>query len=594
MPRQTLAGLVAVGIAIVSILATWLLTRPADIAPLPAQALSVTLPEEHDFVEAALSPDGTTLVYVAIADGRTQLFVRSIATFAVEPLAGTADATQPFFSPDGKRVGFFAAGFLRWVSLDGGAPVDVAPVAGETAGASWSASDEIIFAPLGGQGLQRVSSRPLADESTPTVSDVTQLNEDADEIAHGWPHLLPDGQSIVFTVGRNEREPRLAWMSLETRDRQLLEPADGPAFHVDSGHFVYTRRGEIFAMPVDVGEQTVTGPVRLVASGVSGSPVGYNRLGQSSLAASRSGLLAYAPESDAAPDNLLVWVDRDGSAEPVDGVPARHQTPRVSPDGSLIAMAVSAGTFTRDLWVLDVATGTRQPITQQAGDNHSPLWADDGRGITFSSNRDGPQRVYRATPTGSRLETLLFGDGRTPGSWSPDDRNLFFHELQGEQGRDIWVWTPGSGESTLLLGGSANERSPAISPDGRRLAYVSDAEDGDQVYVRPFPGTADERVSPAGGTEPVWSPDGSELFFRRGRDLVAVEITADTNQVSAPRRLFSGSFVRNPGGNVAAYDIDQDGSRFLMLQPVGRTQTLSIINQWQDTVFRDDRVGVEP
>ncbi len=594
MPRHTLAGVIAIGIAVVSILATLRLTRPANVEPLPAHALSVTLPEEHDFVEAALSPDGTTLVYAAIADGRTQLFVRSLATFAIDPLAGTEDATQPFFSPDGRRVGFFAAGFLRWVSLDGGAPVDIVPVAGETAGASWGAGDEIIFAPLGGQGLQRVSIRSPADDSTPTVSDVTQLDEDAAEIAHGWPHLLPDGRSIVFTVGRNERDPRLAWMSLETKDRQLLAPADGPASYVDSGHFVYTRRGEIFAMPVDVDEQTVMGPVRLVASGASGSPVGYNRLGQSSLAVSRSGLLAYAPESDASPDNLLVWVDRGGAAEPVDGVPARHQTPRVSPDGSLMAMAVSAGAFTRDLWVLDLTTGTRQRITHQAGDNHSPLWANDSRGITFSSNRDGPQRVYRVAPTGSRLETLLFGDGRTPGSWSPDERNLFFHELQGEQGRDIWVWTPSSGESTLLLGSNANERSPAISPDGRRLAYVSNARDGDQVYVRPNPGTADVRVSPAGGTEPVWSPDGSELFFRRGRDLVAVEITADTNQVSAPRRLFSGAFVSDPGGNVAAYDIGRDGSRFLMLQPVARTETLSVISQWQDAVFRDDRVGAEP
>lgn len=594
MPRHTLAGVIVIGIAVVSILAAWRLTRPADIAPLPARALSVTLPEGHDLVEAALSPDGTTLVYAAIADGQAQLFVRSLATFAIEPLAGTEDATQPFFSPDGRRVGYFSAGFLRWIALDGGAPVDVVPVAGETAGASWSAGDEIIFAPLGGQGLQRVSIRPRADDSRPTVSDVTQLDEDAAEIAHGWPHLLPDGRSIVFTVGRSERDPRLAWMSLESRDRQFLEPADGPAFHVDSGHIVYTRRSEIFAMPVDIDEQTVLGPVRLVASGVSGNPIGYNRLGRSSLVASRSGLLAYAPESDASPDNLLAWVDRGGAAVPVDGVPARHQTPRVSPDGSLIAMAVSAGTFTRDLWVLDLTTGERRRVTHQAGDNHSPLWADDSRRITFASNRDGPQRVYRATPTGSRVETLLFGDGRTPGSWSPDERNLFFHELQTEQGRDIWVWTPGSGESTLLLGSNANERSPAISPDGKWLAYVSDARDGDQVYLRPYPGTADVRVSPSGGKEPVWSPDGSELFFRRGRDLVAVAITADTNQVSAPRRLFSGSFVSNPGGNVAAYDISRDGSRFLMLQPVTRTDTLSVISQWQHAVFRDDRVGAEP
>ena len=487
MPRHTLSIIVlgVVGIAVVYLFA-WSLSRPAGVVPQSPRALTVTLPDGHDVIEAAIAPDGTTLVYAAVADGQTQLFARPLATFTVEPLAGTEGATQPFFSPNGMRVGFFADGFLRWVALDGSRPVDVIPVSGGTAGASWNTGDQIVFAQLGGHGLRRVSAAGEADGTPAAVADLTTLDEDASEIAHGWPHVLADGRSILFTVSRSDRDPRLAWLSLESGERQLLKPIDGPVFHVDSGHLVYVRRGEIFSSPVDVEEMTVTGPERLVASGAAASPVGYSCLGQSSLVAARSGLLVYAPESDPSPENVLTWVDHDGASDPVDGVPARHQAPRVSPDGRQIAVAVTTGNFTRDLWILDLTTGQRRQVTREAGDNHSPLWAEDSRRITFASNRDGPQRVYRLDPSsGARVETLLFGDGRTPGSWSPQERNLFFHELQTEHGRDLWVWTPASDESSRLLGSTANERSPAISPDGRWLAYVSDRRDGDQIYIRP-------------------------------------------------------------------------------------------------------------
>ena len=597
MPRQTLS--IAIVLGIVGIAVVYLVVRslagPAGVVPLSPRALSVTLPEGHDFVEAAIAPDGTTLVYAAIAHGRTQLFARPLSTFTVEPLAGTQGATQPFFSPDGMRVGFFADGFLRWVALDGSRPVDVVPVPGETAGASWGAGDQIVFAQLGGHGLQRVSAEHEADGTLPVVVDLTTLDEDASEIAHGWPHVLADGRSMIFTVSRSDLDPRLAWLSLESGERQLLEPVDGPAFHVDSGHLIYARQGEIFARPVDAEDMTVTGPERLVASGAAANSVGYNRLGQSSLVATRTGLLLYAPASDPSPANVLTWVDHDGESHPVDGVPARHQAPRVSPDGGQIAVAVTTGNFTRDLWILDLASGVRRQITREAGDNHSPLWTEDSRRITFASNREGPQRVYRVDSSGGeRVETLLFGDGRTPGSWSPAERNLFFHERQAERGRDIWVWTPDSDESSLLLGSTANERSPTISPDGRWLAYVSDTRDGDQVYIRHYPGTAEVRVSPTGGTEPVWAPDGSELYYRRGRNLVAAAITADSGQAEAPRHVFAGAFVNDPGGNVAAYDISPDGSRFLMLQPVSRTGTLSVIEHWQDAVFGNSQRSKEP
>ena len=579
---------VTLAIAIASVLATWLLTRPAPVEPAPMQALSIALPDDHTFVEAALSPDGTKLVYAAIAGGRVQLFLRSLDTFRVEPLAGTENATQPFFAPDGSRVGFFSSGFLRWMALDGSGPIDVTTISGETAGATWGPDGQIVFAPLGGRGLQSVSVDSSGNEAAALVTAITELDEDAGEISHGWPVWLPGQESLIFTVGREDLDPRLAWMALDSVERELLTPVDGSAYYLDSGHLVYARRDEIFAMPVDPVEHEVTGPARLVASGVASSSVGYERLGQSSLVAARTGRLVYASEADSPTDNLLTWVDRDGSTTDVDGVAASHQTPRVSPDGVQIAMTIQGGVFGRDLWTHDIATGERRRLTQEAGQNHSPVWSEDGRWITFASNRDGPQRIYRVMAgTDSRLETLLFGDGRTPGSWSPADGDLFFHELQHGRGRDIWVWTRRSGEGRVLLGTNANERTPAISPNGRWLAYVSDTEDGDQVYVRPQPGESDTRVSLAGGVEPVWSRDGAELFYRSGRDLFSVAVNAESGELSSPRRLFAGVFVSDPGGNVPAYDVSIDGARFLMLRPNTRATALSVVDRWQSAVFTD-------
>ena len=585
---------VTLGIAVASVVATWFLMRPAPVATPPMLALSIVLPDDHEMVEAAISPDGARLVYAAIANGRVQLFLRSLDTFTTEPLAGTEDATQPFFAPDGTRVGFFSSGFLRWVAFDGSRPVDVIPVSGETAGAAWGPGERIVFAPLGGRGLQSVSVDQSRNAPETTVQ-VTELDEEAGEVSHGWPVLLPDGRSIVFTVGREDRDPRLAWMALDSEEREMLAAADGSAFYLASGHLVWARRAEIFAMPVDSAEREVTGTTRLVADGVAGSAVGYDRLGRSSVVAARTGRLVYASESASPTNNLLTWVDRRGSTTDVDGVAQRHQAPRLSPDGSQIAMTIQGGTFSRDLWTYDVATGARRQLTREAGENHSPVWSEDGRWVTFASNRDGPQRIYRVTAgAGNRIETLLLGDGRTPGSWSPADRDLFFHERQQNRGRDIWVWTRRTREGRVLLGTNANERSPAISPNGRWLAYVSDAEDGDQVYLRPNPGGSDTRVSPSGGVEPVWSRDGSELFYRRGRDVVSVTVDAETGEPSSTRRLFAGAFVRDPGGNVPAYDVSVDGSRFLMLRPDASAGALSVVDHWQSAVFTDQPSDVEP
>ena len=597
--------------AVLSGIATWLVSRPPDSSP-AREAFSIALPVDRDVVEFALSPDGTTLVYAAVTPGETEddvagdarirLYLRRLDSFDAQPLAGTQNATQPFFSPDGTRVGFFADGVLRWMTLDGQLPVDIIPVRSRTAGASWTTDDRIVFATLDGHGLRMVSlssgevDGPNRDDGR-VITTLTTPDTTAGEISHGWPYVLPDGRSIVFTVGRRDRDARLAWLTPESEEYDLLWPVDGGAFYVapagessnGQGALVFVRRGEVFALPVDPILHEVTGPVQAVTDGVAGSAAGYTRLGRSTLVAAQTGRLAYTTSTRDAARTVLAWVDRLGHSVDIDAIEARHEAPRVAPDGSSIVMAIRQGPFSRDLWEYSTGPGTRRQLTIGAGDNHSPVWTQDGRFVTFASNRDGPQGLYQLSLSGPlTADTLLAGDARTPASWGRDGHTLFFHESSLDRQRDVWAWDAMKNAQSprLLIGTSANERAPAISPDGRWLAYVSDIKDGDQVYVTPYPDGAGQRVSTAGGAEPVWSNDGSELFYRRGRDLFVVPLSEIVDAATAgdeppaSRHLFSGSFVSDPGGNVASYDVGPDGARFVMLRPSTRTTGISVISGW--------------
>ena len=462
--------------------------------------------------------------------------------------------------------------------MHGGPVVDVVPIHSHTAGAAWGPDDGIVFAALDGEGLRRVPAEPGGADVTMEV--LTRVDRDEGEVAHGWPQLLPGGGGLVFTVGRDDRDPRLAWLAPGAEEPTQLAPADGGAFFVESGHLVYARRGEAFAVSIDLDTAEV-GPITAVIDDVASSAAGYGRLGRSSLVASSSGRLVYVTLPPPPTRNRLVWVEPSGAWHDVDGVEALHEAPRTTLDGSRIAMAVRTGPFRRDLWMREAAPGPRRRLTNEAGDNHSPVWSVDGRRLAFASNREGLQQIYRMTVDDDppRVEHWIDGDARTPGSWSAAG-TLLFHEALPARGRDIWRWTGevGDGVATVLLGTPANERTPALSGDERWLAYVSDAVDGDQVYVRRHPDGPEWRVSRSGGTEPVWSKDGRELYFRRGLELFAVSV--GPTEPGAARRLFEGTFARDPSGNVPSYDVDGTGSRFLMIR-AARPTTLSVLTGWE-------------
>ena len=578
--------------------------RPVPPPELPdRRALSIAIAADRELLDIAISPDARRIAYTAIADGRSRLYVRRLGRFETEVVPGTEGATQPFFAPDGSAVAFFADGWLRTVSLGriagdeqddgpgGGKPdgmTAVCRVTGEAAGGTWDAGGLIVFGGPGISGLQQVSAtggEPVA---------LTVVDTESEETAHGWPHIV-DERWILFTTGRHGRDPRLSLLDRRTGETLPLLLADGGGWVIEPSTVVFVRRGEVFAARLGLDDDDEgRGPrsPRPVLGGAAGNAAGHRGLGRSRFAAARDGTLVFVPPPSTGGDNRLVWVDRSGRSEPLDLVAAQHQTPRISPDGRRVAVSTLTAILRRDLWLLDLATGNRRQLTAEAGDNHSPLWSRDGATLTLASSRTGLQRLFRLRVRSlDVLGPLLGGDQRTPGSWSPDGRRLAFHELGPDGLRDIWTWREGSGdEAAPWLATDANERAPAFSPDGRWIAYVSDADrhEGDQVYVRPTDeaeGGAAIRITPAGGTEPVWAKGGAALFYRRGRSLYRVAIDDGGAPLAGPEHLFDGGYLSDPLGNLPAYDTAPDGERFLMLEAAGRASIVHFLTGWQATAL---------
>lgn len=627
--RRTGRALLIAGLTGIAVLAAglgwWLAEDDPTSPPAARRALSVLAPDELELLDIAVSPDGQQLAFTAIRDGRARLFVRPIASFEAVELPDTAGAEQPFFSPDGSAIGFFAGTQLKRSAVPSEAdqplpaPAPVAELAGIPAGGHWRHDGTIVFGGPGNAGLLAVPS----DGGTPAA--ITTVDTGSGETAHGWPQRFDDDH-LLFTIGRRGRDPRVAVVHVETGRSRSLLLADGGGFLVEPNTIAVARRGEIFAARVDQdllenlddpdaapadrpsdiaialgapedagmdGAAVALSP-RPVLRGVASNAFGFHGLGRARFAAARDGALVFVPPAVTGGASRLVLVDRDGRAEPIDSVVAQHQTPRVSPDGRRIVFGATTTILQRDLWLLDPADGSRQRLTENAGDNHSPVWSRDGRSITFASSRTGLQQVFRLRLR--EFETsgpLLAGDLRTPGSWSPGNRRLAFHELHPDRRRDIWTWRDGDDDDPEpWLTTDANERAPVYSPDGRWIAYVSDGEaaGGDQVYIRAATagaGAPPVRVSPAGGTEPVWAETGDVLFFRRGRGLYEAPIDNDAGGRAAaggPALLFEGTFLADALGNLPAYDVTSEG-RFVMMELASRPSVVHIVSGWHAAVF---------
>ena len=530
----------------------------------------------------AVSADGRFLAYSAESesDQRLHLYVRpleGISTDADREIAGSAGAHNPFFAPNGNAIAFFSGGAI-WRTATTVASSDVAPrriadAPTAAAGGTWTDDGRIIFAPLDGDGLMAVS------DAGGSAKALTTLNQRSGELEHGWPHALPSG-AILFTVSERGRDPHLETISAAGERKRQPVPAVGQAQFVSSGHLVYSYLGNLLAVAFDVDKLQTRGVPTAVAKGVQ-TISGFGNLGRSGFSVSRTGTLAWLPASPEDARSLLVRVDRSGRHSPLPAPADIYQSPRLSPDGRRIAVVVRPGVITRDIRVLDASKADRVLMTLSGGDNQSPAWMGDSRRLTFGSNRDGLQKIYVAN-VGQRardprpLFSIDVSAPRNPASWALTRPLLALYEIDPIRRRDVMIYRVGE-SVTPVAATAANERSPVVSPDGRWIAYVSDASNRDEIYVQRLDAGADpKQLTTTGGIEPVWTREG--LFYRSGDRLMLVAWKDD--KPADATEVLDGVFERDPGANLAAYDVDPRGQFFLMLKSASAPKELRIVTNW--------------
>lgn len=522
--------------------------------PLPADAPLASGAERA----LTISPDGRTIVYVAGGAAGPRLYRRALDRFDAIPIPSTDGAGNPFFSPDGEWIGFTAARKLQKVRVDGGPAQTICEVGGDVRGAAWSPANVIVFAPAPASSLWQVP----ADGGVPTP--LTTLRFGAGERTHRWPHILPDGLGVMFTVGHAEAssfdEASVAVAELSDPDHRIVlnHATDARCWRPDL--LLCARQATLMAAPFDLQRRELTGALSTVVAGVSMTSTGAVQA-----ACSSPDVLVHAPGRVEVPERSLVIVARDGRCLQVMPGGDAIEEPRISPDGSDIV--VGRRGRGSDLWLCD---RVRQVFRRLTFDEHSfaGIWGSGVRTITYSSGCHGVADLYEIAPDRSGEATLLLQTDfdKVPGSWSPGGAELAYTEYHPESGADIWIFARASGTARPLVRTRFNEYGPRVSPDGRHLAYTGDESGRREVYVVSLPEGIDKcQVSTDGGAEPVWSPDGRELFYRVGHRTMRVDVSRGPHRSGVPTTLFEQRHVPGAVTGLANYDVASDDGAFVFV-----------------------------
>jgi len=529
----------------------------------------------------AISPDGRQLVYVAESQGRTQLYRRPLDRADAAPIEGSVGAADPFFSPDGRWIGFFAGENVMKIPAAGGAAVTIADAPTQR-GLAWSADDTIYVTPRDNTGLWRVPASGGALEPVTTLAD--------GDASHRWPQVLPGGTAVIYTIWNGAWDPaRIAVQPLEGgkpapgRDRRIIVTGGGFARYVPGpaanlGRLIYARAEELVSVPFDLSRLEVTGEPVPIADGLIA-----NFSGGAQFAVSPSGMLAFVTSSGESQDRELVWVTREGKTTPAAKLPGLGRWFDLSPDGRRVVRYKGEGAG-GTVWVDDLITGASTLVTPRGAASAGPadrlnaVWSGDSRHIAYAAGT--PLNLFAVTADGKGTEQRLATSAHTqwPGSWSPDGRLLAFVENHPQSGSDIWVLPldvlqPAAARPFLST--PFNESAPMISPDGRWLAYQSNESGRYEVYVQAFPdGGRRIQVSTDNGVYPRWSPRGDELFFRSlsTRAGMAVASFDGRGRFTPARQIFELRRFES------ILDVTPDAARFLMMPAATREAAPSHIN----------------
>jgi len=570
----------------------WLLLRPTagrvtrtTISASGAGALAIVGGDR----DLAITPDGSRIVYVG--NQSRQLFVRALDS--LEPAAVFTGAPRGLFvSPDGQWIGFVDnVTTLKKVAVTGGPAVTLATLDGSgPRGAAWAPDDTVIVATnSGATGLQRI------DLATGRTTVLTRPDRSKGEADHLWPELLPGGRAVLFTIAAvtgGLDAAQVAVLDLQSGARTILVPGASHAHYVPSGHLIYAAGGTLWAVAFDLTRLETRGtPVLAVRDVVTTATGGVDAV------VAGDGTLAYVSgRGGFGSSRALVWVDRQGRETPIPAPPRAYSQPRLSPDGTRIAVASQDQEI--DIWVWDLGRTTLTRMTFDPDFDHYPVWTRDSLRVIFSSQRAGARNLFwqAADGTGTVERLTDSPNQQNAVSVSPDGRRLIFTETSPKTGEDVMqLELDGSHRVSALVQSPSIERNGMVSPDGRWLAYESNESGRFEISVRPFPDVnrGHWQVSTGGGTRPLWAPGGQELLYASPSGAlmrVGVERAA-TWAATPPTQVVKEGYSTTPGSlSGRSYDIAPDGQRFLLIKEgadqAAAPPSLVVVQHWLEELKR--------
>jgi Tol biopolymer transport system component len=529
--------------------------------------------------QLAISPDGRHLAFVlAPRHGASQLWLRALDGVQAQPLAGTEDASYPFWSPDSRFIAFFAGGKLKKIDTTGGAPQSLCN-APQGRGGAWSPAGVIVFTAAPNSPMSRIN----ADGGV--VQAASAFNAGFGVTAHNWPQFLPDGRHFLFYQRSAKPEHQGAYVgALDTMDAARVLALSGMALY-GSGRILFTRESMLFAQPFDDRALRASGEAVHIADHIGNFA---SSLGYMAVTVSPGGVLAYGPSVALATN--LEWRDRAGATGGAPMAPGIYRSPRLSPDEKRVAMTASEPEVGQsDIWILELARRNPLRLTFDPLIDWFPAWSRDGRTVFFGSSRTGLTSIFKKTGAGPDELVIggnLSGNAMYPMDVSSDGRTLLFGQTTSN-GYDLGAITlDPTPQAKPLLSTPFNEVQARFSPNGRWVAYASDESGKFEVYVRPFSAASGQSlVSSAGGMQPEWRRDAKELFYvSADRKMMAVPVTIDGDTFTAgtSRALFDVQLPEASAPFPTDYAVTADGQRFLVNAVVDQPtrSALTVVLNW--------------
>ena len=560
-----------------AVLLSFLLYRTVPPVGMPPMQFEIVHPITGSGSQIAISPDGRYLTSVTGLSKDLILWVRPLKQAAGQIMKGTEGGQDPFWSPDGRFIGFVSDGKLKKIDIFGG-PAEVLSNAAANGG-SWNKNGTILFTREDAGPIFRISA-----SGTGTPVPVTELDKSREEIAHVRPFFLPDDKRFLFlALSKRSENNAIVLASLDSKAKKLLVPSLVAAAFSPPHHLLFMRDDTLLAQEVDPESFDRISEPMPIAQDVGNLP----SLARAGFSVSKNGVLAYRHMMGV---RKLLWFSRSGSSSPQVQSEIPYADPALSPDGQKLAGDRRAPNTREqsDIWTQDILSKTESRFTSHEKDDTIPVWSPDSRQIVFGSNRDGGRvNLYVKSAGGAGTEELLLKTDfdKVPTDWSIDGRYIVYQELDPKTRWNLWLLPQfGDRKPIPYMQAEFNETSGRLSPDSRWMAYVSNETGASEVYIQTVPTSTNKwKITNSGGRTPRWRHDGKELFYVRALELMGLDVRErnwpNKFDFGPPQRLFLAS--------INSYDVSSDGQRFLVDgSEVGEHRSsLTVVTNWVEALL---------